>query len=594
MGKRRRLPDDGDDDGSARPAQGREPTPKRRYFGKSHLLALPQELILRVLHFLPVQSLLTVSRVSRKLHTLASDQQLWKTKFWAKFILPRLQRRARLSIPDSYGSREPEPEPGTVTDWKMWLEDHVLIQEERSLAALVPSSTTSTPVKRHNTAINGYPSSSKQPEIKKSTLDWKGKFRLRSNWQRGVAQSSEVELLNSASKNDSKAPPIVGKFYEGYFFSADTQHGVRVFGHRGNSKELVELARRPIILGEPTCMSLEESLLNDTSRKRHETRNIDFAVGFHNGSYAIYYFDPTSGRLREKYLKHKFDDIERIEIIAFYFPYLLIITRLNELSIISFQNTIKKKGATDLDGRLPNPDMPFLPPTLVKTLSVDQAWLPSCLSLRKDPVSNKTIGTCVFTVRSVIIGTSITIQEFHLSTGKPELLETQTTNPPLHEALDYVFFGRAAQLAFTAPTCVSYRYPFIMTSHADNTLVLYNMFTNEEGKIEILSGHRLWGHNASVMSVEVGLRRAVSVDRRGEVRFWDLQGRSERPYGRDRSTRLVGSGDPLSLNIGGTHNFPRERCAVGFGEENVVVMEKVNNSEKEGKAGFSLLVYDFT
>ncbi|KAK6329850.1 hypothetical protein TWF718_003282 [Orbilia javanica] len=591
MGKRRRLPDDDDDGGSLRPAQVREPTPKRRYFGKSHLLALPQELTLRVLHFLPVQSLLTVSRVSRKLHALASDQQLWKMKFWAKFILPRLQRRTRLGLPDSYGSRELEPEPGVVTDWKMWLEDHVLIQEERNLAALVTTPITSTPVVRYSTAINGRPQLSKQPDIKQLTLDWKGKFRLRSNWQRGLAQSSGVELLNSLSKDENKAPPIIGKFYEGYFFSADTQHGVRVFGRRGNSKGLVELARRPITLGEPTCMSLEESLLNDTSRKRHETRHIDFVVGYHNGSYEIYHFDPTSGRLREKYQEHKFDDVNRIEIIAFHFPYLLIITRFNKLSIISFQSTIKQEDDTDPDARLPHPDKPFLSPALVKDLSVDQSWLPSCLSLRKDPVSNKIIGTCVFTVRSVIIGTSITIQEFHLSTEKPELLETQTTNPPLHEALDYVFFGRAAQLAFTAPTCVSYRYPFIMTSHADNTLVLYNMFTNEEGKIEILSGHRLWGHNASVMSVEVGLRKAVSVDRRGEVRFWDLQGRSERPYGRDRSTRLIGSGDPLSLNIGGTHDFPKERCSVGFGEENVVIMEKVNDSEKRG---FNLLVYDFS
>ncbi|KAK6497056.1 hypothetical protein TWF506_004540 [Arthrobotrys conoides] len=597
MGKRRRLPDDDNDDDDVLQlvAQVREPTPKRRYFGKSHLLALPQELILRVLHFLPVQTLLTVSRVSRKLHALASDQQLWKSKFWAKFILPRLQRRARLSIPNSHGSREPKIEPGVVADWKLWLEDHVLIQEERNLAAaLVPSSNASKSIKPHKNLINGHSSFPKQPEITKPTLDWKGKFRLRSNWQRGVAQSSELELLNSISKNDNKSSPIVGKFYEGYFFSADSRHGIRVFGRRGQSKELAELARRPITLGEPTCMSLEESLLNDTSRKRYETRNIDFVVGYNNGSYAIYHFNPTSGRLREKYIKHKSDEIGSIEIIAFHFPYLLIITRLNKLSIVSFQSTIKGKEIVDLDGRLPHPDVPFLPPSLVKNLSVDQSWLPSCLSLRRDPVSDKIIATCVFTVRSVIIGTSITIQEFHLSTKKPVILETQTTSPPLHEALDYVFFGRAAQLAFTAPTCVSYRYPFIMTSHADNTLVLYNIFTNEKGKIEILSGHRLWGHNSSVMSVEVGLRRAVSVDRRGEVRFWDLQGRSERPYGRDRSTRLLGSGDPLSLNIGGANKCPRERCAVGFGEENVIIMEKVTDPGKDGKAGFNLLVYDFT
>ncbi|KAK6360795.1 hypothetical protein TWF730_006917 [Orbilia blumenaviensis] len=588
MAKRRRITDDD----PAEPTIGREPSLKRRYFGKSHLLALPQELILRVLHFLPVQSLFTVSRTSRKLHGLASDQQLWKTKFWAKFVLPRLQRRARLSLPDSYGSREPEP--GIATDWKLWLEDHVLLQEERDLAALVPSSTGSTPVKQSN-AVNGHAQtpSVKQSSAKKSTLDWKAKFRLRSNWQRGVAQSSPVVLLNSVPRNKNQAPPIVGKFYEGYFFSADTQNGIRVFGRKGNSEERVELARRATRLGDPVCINLEESLLNDASRKRHKFRGIDFVIGYHNGSYGIYHFDPVSGRLCDKYLKHRFDDANSIEFIAFQFPYLLTMTGVNGLSIISFHCSMKKKGSSGSESRPPAPDEPFLPPDVVKTLHIDTSWITSCLSLRKDAVSNNIIGTAVCSVRSVVVGTTIAIQEFLLSGEKPELLESQTASPPMHDALDHVFFGRAAQLAFTAPTCVSYRYPFVMTSHADNTLVLYNIFTNEEGKLEILSGHRLWGHNASVMSVEVGLRKAVSVDRRGEVRFWDLQGRSERSYGRDRSTRLIGSGDPLSLNIGGVHDFPRERCAVGFGEENVVILERVNDSEKD-KAGVSLLVYDFT
>ncbi|KAF3917166.1 hypothetical protein ABW20_dc0101538 [Dactylellina cionopaga] len=586
MAKRRRLSESPAP--CARSAEQPERAPKRRFFGKSHFLDLPQELILRVLHFLPVQTLLTVSRTSQKLHTLASDPQLWKTKFWTKFIHPRIQRRARLNLPDTF-SEQDGTGPGFMNDWRLWLDDHVLIQEERELAVTV----------KPRDIASQYSPKTQKTALKQPTLDWKAKFRLRSNWQRGAACSSEINLLTSSPVSETskasnvekpKRLQVLGSFYQGYFISADSENGVRVFSC--SNKSQVELIRRATSLGDPTCLRIDESLLNDTSGRRYKTKGIDFVVGYCNGTFAIFHFDPIACRLSEKYIKRSFDDDERAELAAFYLPYLAIITGLNQLSILSFHGPKVKSSSSGKPEAHPA-DRPLFPPKTVATFMINKAWFPTCLSFRKDPGSGDIISSVVFSIRSIVVGSSITVQEFRLSPNVPKLLETEVVSPPLHDALDQAFFGRTAHMAFTTPTCVSYRHPFILTSHADNTLVLYNLYTTECGKLEIQAGQQLWGHNTSVMAVEVGLRKAVSVDRRGEVRVWDLQARYERAFGRDRSTRVGGSGDPLFLNLDGKQGVQIERCSVGFGDEGIVVMEKVKDLD-QSTTDIRLAVYNFT
>ncbi|KAF3919890.1 hypothetical protein ABW21_db0206211 [Orbilia brochopaga] len=597
MAKRRRLSESASDPQTP-PAESRERRSKRRFFGKSPLLDLPQELILRILDFLPVQSLLTVSRASHKLHALASDPQLWKSKFRSKFVHPRLQRRARLGLPASLGYQG-IPDSISAKDWKLWLDDHVLIEEERDLAArsLAASKQAVTASRR--------PSSGSLAPLKPPRLDWKGKFRLRSNWERGTARSDHLSLLALAPAPEPvqhsgepkiQYPPILGCFCQSYFISADSKNGVRIFTCAGPAENRrQEVARRPISLGNPTCIKVEESLYNDTSGKRLNTRGLDFVIGYHNLSFAIYHFDPTSRLLSEKYIHRRFKEDERIELAAFCFPYLVTITSLNQCSIVGFHNSLVETAGEDSDPKLklPPPSQPFLPPIRVASLEVDEAWFPTSTSFRRDSDTNEIIASVVFSVRSIIVGASIAVQEFHLASDTPRLRKSQVASPPLHDALDQAFLGRIASMAFTTPTCVSYRYPYIMTSHADNTLVLYSLHCDEDGKLVIAPGHKLWGHNSSVMTVEVGLKKAVSVDRRGEVRVWDLISRSEKKFGKDGSTRIVGSGDPLFLNLDGKLGIQTERCSVGFGDEGIVVMEKAKDLD-HSTLDFRLVVYDFT
>ncbi|KAK3896634.1 hypothetical protein C8A05DRAFT_39818, partial [Staphylotrichum tortipilum] len=53
---------------------------------------LSDELLLRILSFLPPRRLLALAPVSRRLYHLAADSQLWRALYYARFVLPRAMR----------------------------------------------------------------------------------------------------------------------------------------------------------------------------------------------------------------------------------------------------------------------------------------------------------------------------------------------------------------------------------------------------------------------------------------------------------------------------------------------------------------------
>ncbi|KAL2183593.1 hypothetical protein L209DRAFT_759257 [Thermothelomyces heterothallicus CBS 203.75] len=60
--------------------------------GRDLLSPLSDELLLRILSFLPRRHLLAVAPVSRRFYRLSSDSQLWKALYYARFVLPRAMR----------------------------------------------------------------------------------------------------------------------------------------------------------------------------------------------------------------------------------------------------------------------------------------------------------------------------------------------------------------------------------------------------------------------------------------------------------------------------------------------------------------------
>ncbi|KAI5307984.1 hypothetical protein KEM55_006880, partial [Ascosphaera atra] len=56
---------------------------------------LSDELILHILSYLSTSSLLECQSVSHRFHTLANDSELWKAKYYTRFVWPRTRRIRR-------------------------------------------------------------------------------------------------------------------------------------------------------------------------------------------------------------------------------------------------------------------------------------------------------------------------------------------------------------------------------------------------------------------------------------------------------------------------------------------------------------------
>lgn len=116
-----------------------------------HLTDLSDELLIRILHNLPIQTLLQCQRLSHRFYTLAGDSQLWKNLYYNRFVLPRALRI-----------------PGPKTDAALhfssrgskWLDENTLLGKK---------------------------------------TDWKGQYKLRHNWSIGACEVQEIHVADRPS-----------------------------------------------------------------------------------------------------------------------------------------------------------------------------------------------------------------------------------------------------------------------------------------------------------------------------------------------------------------------------------------------------------
>ncbi|KAI5285166.1 hypothetical protein KEM52_002575, partial [Ascosphaera acerosa] len=83
-------------DGPARKRQREDSTSKTDDAsppaGADYISALSNELLFLILSYLPASSLITCSRISRRFHHLADDSELWKRKYYSRWVWPRARR----------------------------------------------------------------------------------------------------------------------------------------------------------------------------------------------------------------------------------------------------------------------------------------------------------------------------------------------------------------------------------------------------------------------------------------------------------------------------------------------------------------------
>ncbi|RMY75415.1 hypothetical protein D0863_02593 [Hortaea werneckii] len=534
---------------------------------------LSDELILRVLSYLPVSQLVVCQRLSYKYRSLAGDGQIWKEHYYNRFVRPRASR-----LPGLKEAGTPNEQLSFASKASRWLEDEHLVG--------------------HGTRTN-----------------WKRQYKLRHNWTQGSCAVDEIEVAEQPA-----IPPILVQMHNGIIYMADHTDGLRAWGAKGKRKLLAQLAfPKERSSQPPTTLAVDTQPL-DASLQR-------IIVGYQDGAFSI--FELSLGQTGASFhhrFSHEPSSSGVLSAVALSWPYAVTMTATQRLSLYRFSEPRQKSQQETFD-----------PPRLLHSLKSHTVWPPLSTSLRTTPntitvsiayaqptyLSGWTVG-----IQEVKVSSTGTLLESRLASAIDQHYRPLAfAAPPMMSHLAGLAAGTLStsttlelRQIHSKPTSLSYTHPYLLVSHPDNTLTLY-LVTSTAQTLSISAGSRLWGHTSSVSGAHVGGRgKAVSVSKRGdELRVWELEG----GFASSAARRRLAAGD-LSVQIrpefqdasqevsqAGIDLVNREstttpkragrnessedepeltltRGWIGFDEENVVVLKE----HSQGKQ--ALVIYDFT
>ncbi|KAK4124750.1 hypothetical protein N657DRAFT_570310 [Parathielavia appendiculata] len=551
--------------------------------GRDLLSPLSDELLLRILSFLPLQHLLAVTPVSRRFYHLASDSQLWKALYYARFVLPRAMR-----IP---GFRDGPV--GAGAGHKLHYAGRRTLWADGRRGGVVE-------------------------DVVPRPVNWKRQYKIRYNWARGKCAVEELRLGDEKDVGGEQGRKMLVKVVEGVAVTADRDEGLRAWDLKSRSLiAQIEIGSNGADAA-PSCIAVDET--------EFEGGLLDIALGFDDGSFGVWRLLTDKKRLEQRYRHEKSTNGELIAM-AFSHPYLLTATQAVLVSLYTFDvPTTKTEDGMQAQESSQGKAAGSLPaPYLLTSLDSHTCRPPLALSIRR--AGRTTIASVAYTF-STRRGWSIGIQDLHLNDpashvrAPPEVNATRiayTTpvetaslphTPPTPPATPQRGHRRittdagapttaGAATPAPGPTTLCYTHPYLLATLPDNTLVLH-LCTSNASSLSISDGIRLWGHTSGISDAEITARgKAVSVSTRGEeMRVWELEGRAAAGVGGGgSSTRSVeirpwadddeGGGVGVGVNDP-ARDWDERRNWVGFDDEMVIVLKERTGARE------SLMVYDFT
>lgn len=245
---------------------------RRRHGGKIHLFRLSDELLLRSLSFLPFESLVKCERVCKKFRGLSRDNELWREKYFNRFVRHRARR-----LPGVRG----------------------MSTEEQEMTALRYSSRQAKWLE-HSDAAYTY-----------DQTDWKHLYKVKHNWNRGKARRSEVYI-------DSKPEPIaLAKMFQGMLYTADTTHGLRVW-KKGDILHVRQLSQK----GAPSALAIGFDA---------DARITRICVGYQSGAIEICSFDGSVLKLDMEYVQPGRSSVGSVAVA---WPYLMLLSTSQSITLL--------------------------------------------------------------------------------------------------------------------------------------------------------------------------------------------------------------------------------------------------------------------
>ncbi|KAI8960231.1 hypothetical protein F5Y11DRAFT_272981 [Daldinia sp. FL1419] len=582
--KRKRL---GTDTGS----RGRGTISKRsRHTIDPDLLSpLSDELLVRILTFLPLPDLLNTAPVSQRFYHLSGDSQLWKRLYYSRFVLPRALR-----IP---GFRD-----GSAREGKLHYSSRKAVWADGRRGGWVDMHVG---------------------DLDDRSRDWKKQYKLRHNWSKGKCAVEELQLERELPlPKTSPSKKVLVKVSEGIAITADASTGLRAWDLK-TKKLLAQINLREANSDTaPSCITVDDQKIR--------TQILEVAVGFEDGGFGIWALELQERRMSLRY-RHKKSSNGELVGVAFSYPYLLTATKSVLISMYTFDplktdhsgvlesrreddegiRDFETKSDQDSGAIEEDPEgVTLRAPYLLTSLKSHTSRAPLALSIRK--TASNIIASVAYTF-STLQGWSLGIQDLHLrpptsrSKQTPDITTTRLAytlpvrssssripSPPSSPA-QHIGLSSSHQdnEVVDGPTNLCYTHPYLLATLPDNTLILY-LCTSNATSLSISPGIRLWGHTSGISDAEITARgKAVSVSSRGEeIRVWELEGRAHgksievRPTIRPISDDQGRADDSIDADAAAVQ-WDDRRNWVGFDDEMVIVL-------KESRGRESLMVYDFT
>jgi hypothetical protein len=329
------------------------------------------------------------------------------------------------------------------------------------------------------------------------------------------------------------------EFCAGFVFTADSEHGLRCWRA---SDQIPCSARLPLVECEsetaapPTALAVSRCLLQSL---------IKVTVGFADGRFGVYDMDTQSLCLRLRSF-HPASADGAITAMATSDSYLLMVSEHKVLSLYEMFLTepehITRSTAANTSEQSSGEGV-----KLLASLKAGSILSPMSLSVRF--AHSEIIASIVYSFFHIGCGWSLGIQELRFGKDGEQIgsrlattVNAQYGAMPLHPLTlsrrgysssfesgplsgeSVVELTEPSILHQEPPTSISYSHPYLLTSHADNTLTVY-LVVSTGVKLFVKGGQRLWGHTSSVSAVQVSDRgKAISVSSRGdEIRVWELE-----------------------------------------------------------------------
>ncbi|KFY26074.1 hypothetical protein V493_04283 [Pseudogymnoascus sp. VKM F-4281 (FW-2241)] len=548
---------------------------------------LSDEILIRILQFLPLTTVLLCHGVSKRWLALSTDGEVWRSLYWNQFIRPGIRKR---------GGKD-------VNKEDYW------VKQQKS---------------KHQRSFDPALGRGEKPTA--SRIDWKAKYRLRHNWSRGSADVREIGLVEDGQEMDS--PPrgqenkhldkgsLMVRIIDGKVLTVDHASGLRVWDLQKNGASSKCIARVAL---DNDCQSAPTALALDYTP---ETGSVRAAVGFKKGGFGIWIFDIRTVEIDGVFLRilsRSGSGKEGASLVAaaYSHPHLLTITEDQALSLYILEDKAASESCTSAcdndvskatnrafstNDKSPIEDMST---QLIISLKSQTTWPPLSLSIRTTPQA--IIASIAYALPTYSSGWSVGLQELHIShTGT-------ISHSRLASAIEPGFHPLLSPLSSTAgisssasnsapnatspakpptnprPSSLSYSHPYLLASHSNNTLTLY-LVTSTLDDLIISPARTLWGHTSSVSGAHVGVRgKAVSISSGGEeLRVWELErGLRSRRVVNEESVRVRGEAHTTGTGSDGVQAMSRGDW-IGFDDEVVVVLKEAEDGAK------ALVVYDFT